>query len=113
MKKKKLKKLLKRWQKRLRLRDWDIKIAVKRARHMTLDNVAGEILWNLHSKEAVIHILDPIDDECMTDENIEHTIVHELLHLHFAMINKLCDSPHYSTHEEQAIESIAKALLRN
>ena len=102
------------WQGVLRLRDWDVKIRMKRARDMTgASIVQGHCSWVLPIKTALITLLDPIDYPTDTEwgQDTEKTIVHELLHLQFAPFD---DFPAGSPHDiavEQAIELIAAALI--
>src|SRR5690606_21888239 len=74
--------------------------------------VAGECEWNLHKKMASVRILDPIDypDDLMTDHDMEWTLVHELLHLHFAPIGRDSDE-NQEILIEQAIDSIAWVIV--
>ena len=78
------------YQKVLRLQDWTIVVRVLRARDFELKDCVGECRWVLPRKEAIIHILDPVDyppgDKFPQD--MERSLVHELLHLHFAAISE-------------------------
>lgn len=103
------------WQDKLRLNDWIIELKLKRARDMRED-CAGSVNWVLSKKMAIIHILEAIDypDDVMGVQDMENTLVHELLHLHFASINDVFgnNSDIYEIFEEQAINSIADGLLK-
>lgn len=68
------------WQEILRLRDWII--IVERTRRHALGAVAA-ITPATDYKEAVLKIADPVDAEFQADADLEHSIVHELLHLHY------------------------------
>ncbi|MCO7127806.1 hypothetical protein NIE88_18835 [Sporolactobacillus shoreicorticis] len=105
-------KLLK-WKKRLRLQDWEVAISIIRARDMDLDDCQGECHWNIQSKLAWIHILDPVDYEPNKSfpQDMEKTLVHELLHLHFAPFTSDDESEMIDTAHEQAIDLIARALV--
>ena len=98
------------WQKRLRLQDWIISIKLVRERDMDLEGVQGEVFWVIEKKMATIKILDPIDypPDNMEPQDMENTLVHELLHLHFAALKYDGDN-HIA--EEQVIESIASGIL--
>jgi len=101
------------WQAILRLQDWDVIISIDRARDMIPD-VLGQCEWTLPTKQARIRILDPVDHppDLKWPQDMEQTLVHELLHLHFAPFNKFeADSLEYVT-MEQAIDLIAGALVR-
>lgn len=109
---KELQKLCREWQKRLRLQDWDVKVFVKRESQFINENAAGECSWQLAKKLAVIRILDPIDygSNLAWPQDQEATLVHELLHLHFAPFAAKDDTPE-DTAQEQAIDLIARALV--
>lgn len=104
------------WQKILRLSDWIITVRIARERDMNLSGCAGEISWSLNNKAASIRILDEIDcpQDLMYPQDMEKTLVHELLHLHLAPVSECYGKNEdiYSLFEEQAIESISHALVR-
>ncbi len=106
--------LLTEWQKRLRLQDWDVHIAFTRERDMAVDNSRGAIRWNVSLKEAWLHILDPIDyPPDQVPQDIEQTIIHELLHLHLVMVAEMAaENEIIQITTEQAIVCIAEALVR-
>lgn len=93
---------LEKWQKRLRLQDWEISIRWAFDKEIS---EAAEIGYSLNTKEAEIKITKTDDKEF-----IEFNVIHELVHLHFAP-----NSKHNDTHflEEQAINAISKALQNN
>lgn len=105
-----LQKKLFEWQKRLRLQDWLITIEIVRERDFSMEGVLGEVHWVLEKKMAKIKIIDPIDypPDSFEPQDMENTLVHELLHLHFAPFKY--DGDNYVA-EEQAIESIASGIL--
>lgn len=101
MKQAELKKLTQFWTGVLRLRDWDI--SVRLDPHDGEDYV-GMNAVNLQRKYCRIVLKDK------PDEDLEHTLVHELIHIHFA--------PFFSTDEglvnalqEQAIDGLATSLM--
>lgn len=105
---KQLQEKLKYWKKRLRLRDWTIDAHVYRLSEFSNTNRQGECQWVEESKTAQIKVLDPADfSHTILINDMEETLVHELLHLHFAPMNE----DKYYMPIEQAIESIAKALV--
>lgn len=84
MTKKKAEDLLRFWQGHLRLLDWDIAVAFCRYHDMDNPKHCAEISYQLSSREAWIRILTPSDipeDTTPRDRDVEHSIVHELLHL--------------------------------
>lgn len=102
------------WQKKLRLADWRVTIKFVRAEEMG-DEAQGKCHWNDQARTAAIWILHP-DDYKPTNypndvqQDIEDTIVHELLHLHLIAWDT-DDKPADERFMEQAIESITGALL--
>jgi hypothetical protein len=98
------------WQQVLRLQDWQVKVELCRERDMKQAGCEGLNDHNVHLKRSAIQIRDPADHlNADFPADIEATIVHELLHLHFAGL--------YSSKGlqmqlwEQAIESIAMAFV--
>ncbi|BBN97495.1 hypothetical protein [Sporolactobacillus terrae] len=101
---------LKYWQERLRLRDWDITAQIVPLSLMDDKSHGGECAWLMQSKVARINILRDEDYQgfaALLPDDMEQTLVHELLHLHFAPM----DDDKYYMPIEQAIESISKALV--
>lgn len=101
------------WQEKLRLKDWIVKVKIVRQREMSKIDGIGEIQFSIHNKTAMIYILDPVDYDDWEKQDMENTLVHELLHLHFSQISYHFgkDSEVYEVFEEQAIESIAHGLI--
>ena len=67
----KIEKLLKLWQDRLKLSDWNVRIVMDKmlAEH-------GTVQWDDLTKEATIHLYPAKEDA-----RIEKVIIHELLHI--------------------------------
>jgi hypothetical protein len=108
-----LESLLSEWQRRLRLQDWTVRIKCVRVHEMSLAGTDGTCTWQLETKRAIVEIIDPIDyppSRFGYDQDIEKTIVHELLHLHFAPFATPDGGP-FDTAQEQAIDLIAGALV--
>lgn len=106
------KQLLEKWQKRLGLTDWVIDLRDNMTPdEMSLQGVAGQCEWQEVKKAAVISIIKP---ECygerITPFNFERTLVHELLHIKFCLLddsgNALQDRVLH-----QIIEDLAKAFV--
>lgn len=97
------------WKKTLRLQDWIVSVGISRARDMKLDNSSGECEWSLPKRMVNIRILDPVDypPDSMEPQDMELTLVHELLHLHFAPMS----TEDNVVPEEQAIEAISRGLI--
>ena len=89
---KQLASLGKRWQRRLRLADWRVSFAFAALPADTL----GQVESDADAREAVVSIARGCPD-------VEGTLVHELLHLHFDAAR--------GTAQEQSINAVADALL--
>jgi len=98
------------WQTRLDLKDWNIKVNLVRPSALE-PKTLGNIHWDLNTKEATIGVLSAYDYTLPTPamlDDMEFTVVHELIHLHLASL------PHTDASrmpEEHAVNEIARALL--
>ena len=106
------------WQKLLALQDWNLDVRV--SRHWEMDDITtlAQCSWYLHRKDAVIRVLHPSDlpglqNKFINDEETDYDIslVHELLHLHFAPLATERDK-HYEIAEEQAINAISRSFVK-
>lgn len=103
--------LLEKWQKKLCLQEWRIKLVTHlRPEEMSVSNAAGCTDWSESIKTARIEIINPA---CYGDRivpfNFEKTLVHELLHLKFSF---WCQDE-YSVADRlmhQMIDDLARAL---
>lgn len=105
------KELLKKWQKKLGLTDWLIDLRDNcLPGDFVLENVSGECEYNLTHKSAIIRIINPT---CYGDRlipfNYEKTLVHELLHIKFGLIDNT-DNQIHDTIVHQLIEEFARLL---
>jgi hypothetical protein len=98
------------WQERLKLSDWRITWAMAHRSDLKPSTV-GQIHWDKPSKNAAILVLDPSDYKmpfnAMLDD-MEMTIIHELVHL------KLTSLPHSEASrgsEEEAVNGLSEALF--
>ena len=98
------------WQERLKLSDWRITWAMAHRSDLK-PNTVGQIHWDKPSRSASILVLDSSDYRmpfnAMLDD-MELTIIHELVHL------KLTSLPHSEASrgsEEQAVNGISEALF--
>lgn len=100
------------WQRILRLQDWDVIVSIDRASNLISD-CQGQCEWTLPTKQARIRILDPVDfpPESRWPQDMEQTLVHELLHLHFAPFDRFERESLEHVTMEQAIDLIAGALV--
>jgi hypothetical protein len=102
------------WQKRLRLDDWKISVSMARTGELKPETL-GNVHWNSDTKTAVIHVLDPADYhmscKAMLDD-MEFTVVHELVHLTLAPpLSGVQRNEANRRDEEHAVNHIASALL--
>lgn len=98
------------WQKVLRLQDWNIYARIVRGYEMENPNAMAHINVVYCNKSAIIRIMDPIDYEpdIVTPQDMEQSLVHELLHIHLWALND--DDTHNEM--EQAIEAMSMALVQ-
>lgn len=104
--------LARKWQQRLRLQDWDVTVEIKRAREMSLDGKAGEVVMVLEQRRAWITLRDmtDVDPEEQADNDPEVTVVHELLHLFTEPLGLPEEGPR-ATAEEQMLNAVSRALV--
>ena len=102
------------WQKRLNLQDWDVALEVVRSTELR-PRTLGNIHWDTEKKTAVIRVLDPADYHLPFPEmldDIEFTVVHELIHLEIApVLSHFTRSDADRSEEEYAVNHMADALL--
>ena len=104
------------WQRNLRLQDWQVYILVKRRADMLEDykDCYGYCIPNLQSKQAIITIRSEIDhDDDPLPYDAEQVIVHELLHLFTADLSCF-ESPGSLEYiaMEQMIEILSWAFVK-
>ncbi len=102
------------WQKRLNLSDWKISLLVVRTSDLKAKTL-GNIHWDGVKKTAVIRVLDPADYklplQAMLDD-MEFTVVHELIHLELSpVLTPLQRNDANRMEEEHAVNYMAQALL--
>lgn len=108
--------MLNEWQERLGLQDWAIALQYNCApEELKLREVDGEADWVASTKSATIRILDK---KYYGDRNepydFESTLVHELLHLKFSMLDLDGNSYEATLLENlihQMIDDMARALV--
>lgn len=99
------------WQERLKLGGWQISAQAARASQFK-PGTMGAIQWDKGKKTAVIFVLDPADYRLPLREmldDMEMTVVHELIHLELASLPR---SQASRSGEERAVNGIADALLQ-
>lgn len=102
------------WQKILRLQDWSVRVVVARGNGIDLQaDTKGNCNWVLKKKAALIKIMDPVDYDpgIRWPQDMEMTLVHELLHLHMATFDNYDVGSHPDVAVEQAVDSIASGLV--
>jgi hypothetical protein len=99
------------WQQRLNLQDWKISILMSHPSDLK-PKTLGNIHWDADKKSAVIRVLDPSDYKMTFRdmlEDMEFTVVHELIHLELSSLPR---SDASRRDEEHAVNQIADALLK-
>ena len=103
------------WQKRLNLQYWNVALEVVRSTELRPKSL-GNIHWDTDKKTAVIRVLDPADYSLPFHEmldDVEFTVVHELIHLEIApVLSHFTRSDADRIEEEYAVNYMADALLR-
>ena len=98
------------WSSRLRLQDWRIDAKIVRSNELKPDTL-GHIKWDSDRKTALITLLDPLDYDLPAtriEEDMEMTVLHELIHLHLSVLPR--DKTTRQA-EEQVVNRIAAALM--
>ena len=98
------------WQQRLKLETWKISVVTTRRNDLKPKTLGG-IHWDKAKKSAFISVLDPSEYRMPFREmldDMEFTIVHELVHLELASLPR---SEASRSSEEYAVNQIAAALL--
>ena len=103
------------WQERLDLKEWKISVVLSRATELK-PKTLGNIHWDLDRKTAVIRVLDPADYRLPFKEmlqDMEFTVVHELIHLGLApVLSDLQRSDANRRDEEHTVNHLADAFLK-
>jgi hypothetical protein len=100
-----------RWQNQLRLNNWRIAVSICRRSSFNDSDAQGEVDFGLSSGKAIIRILDPVDyPDTPFEQDMEITLVHELLHLCFAPFTPN-ESTLSHTFMENTIEMLAQTLV--
>jgi len=99
------------WQQRLNLHDWKLSVDSSHPSDLKPDTL-GNIHWDTDSKTAVVHVMAISDYKMACPaamEDMELTVVHELIHLTLAPLR---NSSTNRKDEEHAVNQIADALLK-
>ncbi|MBF1041752.1 MAG: hypothetical protein HXK92_08965 [Lachnospiraceae bacterium] len=105
--------LCRKWQTLLRLRDWDIHVELFSAREFSEEDRQGEVFYDISTGQAIIHLLD-VDAKLDTPfpYDLEKVLVHELLHLHFAIFEPEKEDSLRHDLWERTVEKMAQVMLR-
>lgn len=98
------------WRQRLKLEDWHVTAVLTRRSDLAPETLGG-IHWDKRQKTAVVWVLDPADYRLPYREmldDMELTIVHELVHLDLTALPRGQAS---RGSEERAVSGIAEAML--
>jgi hypothetical protein len=98
---KQITRLCRTWQRRLRLRDW--RVEVRLAAQEEMGDEQGHVDYDDTELTAKVRLLDGDD---RTSEDIERTLIHELLHLRLAA----WEVPYGHQPQETAINLLADSL---
>lgn len=101
---------LRTWQKRLQLDDWQVTARIVRATELKPDTL-GNLKWNSAEHTATIKVLNPVDYDLPSadiPEDIEYTIVHELIHLQLSVLPRDLGKKDI---EESVVNKLAEALM--
>jgi hypothetical protein len=99
------------WQERMNLTDWHIQVNLVRPGALE-PKTLGNIHWNTDTKQATIGVLSAYDYKLPFSEmleDMEFTVVHELVHLDLASLPR---SEASRRTEEHAVNELASALLK-
>ena len=116
--KQQLEKLCKKWQDRLGLSQWDISILVEKEDFFGRSTNTAQTHFRKQSDTATVYIMQ-WEDRIQSDKyytDMEHDLVHELMHIRFADIElalneELNRNETLNNARECAIERTAKALI--
>lgn len=108
--------LLKEWKERLGLQDWAIVLRINcKQEDMELEDVNAETIWTTSIKSATIKVISKeVYGDRILPFDFEKTLVHELLHLKFGLIDQGVNSYESKVTYEamhQLIDDIARALV--
>jgi hypothetical protein len=98
------------WQKRLHLEDWKVEARIVRTSDLRPDTL-GNLKWNSVNHTATIKVLNPADYDMPVPEvaeDIEYTVVHELVHLQLSVLPRDLNRKDV---EETVVNKISDALM--
>lgn len=107
-----LEELLEEWKSILHLEQWDIVLRISRQKDFLEEDSQGEVTFNDVDCQAIIRILDPVDwTDTPFKQDMEVTLVHELLHLVYAYFEPEDSNSLQYTLWHRSIDSTARVLV--
>ena len=107
-----LEELLEEWKSILHLGQWDIELRRSRQVDFLEGDNQGEITFNRVECQAIVRILDPIDwVDIPFKQDMEKTLVHELLHIIYADFEPEDSNSLQYTLWHRSIDSMARVLV--
>lgn len=104
--------LCRKWQKRLRLLDWDIEFRYAKPSELPHATDMGCVTLAVQHRDAKILLLAQ-SKRGKTDQRIEHTIVHELIHVMLEPLIVNCDfGKDGNILDEQVVNALSNALTK-
>lgn len=107
--KKEAEKLLEEWQERLGLQDYAIALRYNcKFSDLETQESCGETVWVNSIKTATIRIISEEEhgNDRVLDYDFEKTLVHELLHIKFGLVDML-----YNTYESKVVDEVRHQLI--
>ena len=105
------------WQGVLGLQDWHIHVYPVPANHPKLNDGIGSCEYFQHRRDAIIRVMRPADLPgsshsflCGEEGDYDLTLVHEMLHIHFAPFAESDQTP-TGVAQEQAVNAISKGIV--
>lgn len=107
------------WQRLLRLQDWTVVVKrVRASEYRDGASLAGRCEFNVEKRAAIVKLTEPEDYQAQANkdfeavQDMELTLVHELLHLYFAPLNRVIARDSLEERfEENAVHALADALV--
>lgn len=107
------------WQKILALQDWNVDVRISRQWEMSDQTTVAQIEWFLTRKDAILRVVHPTDLPGLSksfihgeENDYDISLVHELLHLHFAPLGLDRSDKRNEIAEEQAINAISRGIVK-
>ena|ERR1017187_7183391 len=99
------------WKCKLRLSDWEIKLLI--VRQWDIQGNAGTCNFTVSNRTAVVKLLDPMDydSSSLWPQDMEQTLVHELLHIHMGTFSETATGSAEERFEEHAVDGLSKAFV--